>query len=111
MATIHVTAGGPISIDVKNDNTLLWRHEDVRAKEECTDIIDIEAHPVKEWDPLAIEGALVCAKCGLEGSIYNGRWLRIFKREPGQTLGEGYAAWRRYLKNAEELTRKHPDNW
>ena len=109
MTTIQVKAGEPISVVIEDDGTLTWHHADVETKQECSDAIDTVTNPVKEWEPLEIEGTLACSKCGLEGAVYSGKWLRIFKREPGQTLGEGYAAWKRYCKEAEERIRAGED--
>lgn len=105
MTTIHISAGEPVSVVVEG-NTLTWHHEDVLTKQECADLIDTETHSVVEWEPLEIDGTLTCSKCGLEGSIHSGKWLRVFEREPGQTLGEGYAAWKRYSKRAEKQIRR-----
>lgn len=105
MTIIHIKAGEPISVDVKED-TLTWRHENVQTKQKCADLIDTQSHPVAQWEPLSIEGRLTCSKCGLEGSINSGKWLRVFKREPGQTQGEGYAAWKLYCKEAGKRMRQ-----
>ena len=101
MTTIRIEAGEPISIVVEGD-TLTWQHEDVRTKDECAELIDTESNPVTEWEPLSIGGRFICSKCGLDGAITEGNFIRIFKREPGQTFGEGYAAWRRYLHESRK---------
>lgn len=101
MTTIHIEAGEPISIVVEGD-TLTWQHEDVRTKEKCADLIDTESNPVTEWEPLGIKGRLTCSTCGLDGAISGGRFIRIVKREPGQTVGQGYAAWKRYSREARK---------
>ena len=108
MNTIVSKAGEPISIDVDGD-PLTWLHEDVRTKQGCVDVIDTKTHPVTRWEPLDIEGTLTCSQCGLQGSIHSGKWLRVFKRKPGQTVAEGYAAWRRYSKRAAERIRKEEE--
>lgn len=101
MNTIHIEAGEPISIVVEGD-TLNWQHEDAQTKEECAELINTASNPVTEWEPLGIAGRLTCSKCGLDGAISKGTFIRIFKREPGQTVGEGYAAWKRYLHESRE---------
>lgn len=45
----------------------------------------------------------------LKGSIYSGKWLRVFEREPGQSAGEGYAAWKQYMKQAKRQMREEYD--